>query len=158
MTELDRPNGPENVVARHGAAGAVAASSRRRGFAVAVIVIAVAVVAAGTYWLMSGSFGGRARAQDPAPRDNTPQLVKDGGRITVPSGSPLRGKLAIVPVAEKEIQRSLVLPAVVEADPARTVKVLPPVAGRVIELKVELGARVAKGDVLAVMESGDLAM
>ncbi len=50
------------------------------------------------------------------------------------------------------------LPAVVEADPARTVKVLPPVAGRVIELKVELGARVAKGDVLAVMESGDLAM
>ena len=63
----------------------------------------------------------------------------------------------IAAVAEKEIQRSLVLPAVVEADPARTVKVLPPVAGRVVELKVELGERVEKQQVLAVIDSGDLA-
>ncbi len=55
------------------------------------------------------------------------------------------------------IQRSLTLPAVVEADPARTAKVLPSVAGRVVDLKVQLGARVAAGDVLAVIESGDLA-
>src|SRR5262249_20390860 len=37
------------------------------------------------------------------------------------------------------------------------VKVLSPVAGRVIEVKVQVGDRVAKGDVLAVIESGDLA-
>jgi cobalt-zinc-cadmium efflux system membrane fusion protein len=45
----------------------------------------------------------------------------------------------------------------VEADPARTVKVLTPVTGRVTDLKVQLGARVAKGQELAVIDSGDLA-
>ena len=53
--------------------------------------------------------------------------------------------------------RTLLLPAVVEAEPARTVKVLPPVAGRVVELKVELGSRVVKDQALAVIDSGDLA-
>src|SRR5262249_9325247 len=48
-------------------------------------------------------------------------------------------------------------PAMVEADPARTVKVLPPVAGRVIDLKVQLGARVTEGQELAILDSSDLA-
>jgi len=122
------------------------------------MVLIAAVVGAGIYRLMSNSWGDPARAQAPGARESAPLLIKEGQRITIPPGSPLRGKLVIATVAEKEIQRTLVLPAVVEADPARTVKVLPPVAGRVVELKVELGARVAKGDVLAVIESGDLAM
>jgi membrane fusion protein, heavy metal efflux system len=75
----------------------------------------------------------------------------------VPLGSPLRGKLGIAAVAVKEIQRTLVLPAAVEADPARTVKVLPPLSGRVVSLKVQLGERVTQGQELAVIDSGDLA-
>jgi membrane fusion protein, heavy metal efflux system len=51
----------------------------------------------------------------------------------------------------------LSLPAVVEADPARTVKVLPPVAGRVVDLKAQLGERVVQGQELAVIDSSDLA-
>ncbi len=84
-------------------------------------------------------------------------LIREGARISVPDGSPLRGKLTIAAVGEREIQRKLVLPAVVEADPARTVKVLPPVTGRVSELRVQLGERVAQGQELAVIDSGDLA-
>jgi cobalt-zinc-cadmium efflux system membrane fusion protein len=84
-------------------------------------------------------------------------LIREGARITVPDGSPLRGKLTVGPVAQREIQRKLVLPAVVEADPARTVKVLPPVTGRVTDLKVQLGERVVQGQELAVIDSGDLA-
>jgi cobalt-zinc-cadmium efflux system membrane fusion protein len=57
----------------------------------------------------------------------------------------------------KDVARSLVLPAIVEAEPTRTVRVLPPVTGRVTELKVQLGMRVAQGDELAVIDSGDLA-
>ena len=49
------------------------------------------------------------------------------------------------------------LPAIVEADPGRTVKVLPPLAGRVVSLKVQLGERVTQGQELAVIDSGDLA-
>jgi multidrug efflux pump subunit AcrA (membrane-fusion protein) len=137
--------------------GADARGAPRRTVAIFIALIALAIVGGAGYRLMSGPIGGPARAQDPATRENAPTYTRDGELFTVPETSPLRGKLAIAPVADKEIQRSLVLPAVVEADPSRTVKVLPAVAGRVVELKADLGARVAVGDVLAVIESGDLA-
>jgi membrane fusion protein, heavy metal efflux system len=84
-------------------------------------------------------------------------VLRSGDRITVPEGSPVRSALAIAPVAVKDIRRDLVLPAVVEADPGRTVKVLPPVAGRVVVLKVQLGERIVQGQELLVLDSGDLA-
>jgi cobalt-zinc-cadmium efflux system membrane fusion protein len=56
----------------------------------------------------------------------------------------------------KEIQRTLVLPAALEADPARLVKILPPLAGRITQLKVQLGQRVEFHQPLAVLESSDL--
>jgi hypothetical protein len=68
--------------------------------------------------------------------ESVPSLVREGQRIIVPDGSPLRGKLTIEPVTTKEVQRNLTLPAVVEADPARLVKVLPPLVGRTTQLKV----------------------
>ncbi len=84
-------------------------------------------------------------------------LVREGAKIIVPEDSPIRGKLLVGPVREREIQRKLVLPAIVEADPARTVKVLPPVTGHVTDLMVQLGERVTQGQELAVIDSGDLA-
>jgi cobalt-zinc-cadmium efflux system membrane fusion protein len=59
--------------------------------------------------------------------------------------------------ATKEVARELVLPAVVEADPARTVNVMPPVTGVVVDLMAQLGGRVVKGEQLAVIDSSDLA-
>src|SRR6516165_2666250 len=91
------------------------------------------------------------------PQRAAPSLVGDGSRIVVPEGSPLRSKLTIGAVAQKQIERKLQLPAIVEADPARTVKVLPPVAGRLIDLKVQLGERVERGQEIAVIDSSDLA-
>jgi membrane fusion protein, heavy metal efflux system len=105
----------------------------------------------------SAANGSANRAPVAAVQDESPMLVREGARISVPDGSPLRSKLTIGPAAQREIQRKLVLPAVVEADPARTVKVLPPVTGRVTELKVQLGERVVQGQELAVIDSGDLA-
>ena len=93
-----------------------------------------------------------------ALQHESPMLIREGARISVPEGSPLRGKLVVGAVEEREIQRKLVLPSVVEADPARTVKVLPPVAGRVTDLMVQLGERVVQGQALAVIDSGDLAL
>jgi cobalt-zinc-cadmium efflux system membrane fusion protein len=80
-----------------------------------------------------------------------------GDRIIVPEASPLRTLLTVAAPAMKEVARTLVLPANVEADPSRTVKVMPPVTGRVTELKVQLGGRVVQGQELAVIDSGDLA-
>ena len=130
-------------------------SSIVRG-SVVVLILAIAVAGIGAYRAGFLATGGTLRAQEPT-RESAAFYTVEGSRITVPATSPLRAKLGIAEVAEKSIQRSLTLPAVVEADPARTVKVLPPVIGRVIDLKVQLGRRVAAGDELAVIDSGDLA-
>ncbi len=102
------------------------------------------------------------RSSDVAPRQEARAAVQStfsrvGDRIVVPESSPLRTLLAVAPPTMKEVARSLVLPAIVEADPSRTVKVMPPVTGRVIDLKVQLGGRVVQGQELAVIDSGDLA-
>jgi membrane fusion protein, heavy metal efflux system len=86
-----------------------------------------------------------------------PLFSRVGDRIVVPDGSPLRTRLSVAAVEMTQVSHKLVLPAVVEADPARTVKVLTPVTGRLTDLKVQLGARVAKGQELAVIDSSDLA-
>ena len=109
----------------------------RAGATLALILI-VAAAGFGIYYIASRS--GVLRAQEPSLPDTAAFFTVDGARITVPPTSPLRVKLGIAEVADRNIQRSLTLPAVVEADPARTAKVLPSVAGRVIDLKVQLGA------------------
>src|SRR5215471_12841085 len=92
----------------------------------------------------------------PGSGESVPQLVHEGQQIIVPDGSPLRGKLTIDAIAAREVQRNLVLPAVVEADPARLVRVLPPLAGRITQLKVQLGEQVERGQPLVVLNSADL--
>jgi cobalt-zinc-cadmium efflux system membrane fusion protein len=118
-------------------------------------MLIAAGLGAGAYRIVGLPLGGPSRAQTTIER--VPQLTRDGGRITVPEGSPLRGKLIVEAVGEREIQRMLTLPAVVEADPGRLVKVLPPLAGRVTQLKVQLGGRVDIGQPLVVLDSPDLA-
>ena len=92
----------------------------------------------------------------PGSGESVPQFVHEGQQIIVPDGSPLRGKLTIDAIAAREVQRNLVLPAVVEADPARLVRVLPPLAGRITQLKVQLGEQVERGQPLVVLDSPDL--
>jgi cobalt-zinc-cadmium efflux system membrane fusion protein len=94
--------------------------------------------------------GGGKRAEEPA------LLVRQDDKIIVPEGSALRERLSVMPATAQAVSARLVLPAIVEADPARTVAVLTPVSGRVISLKVALGDRVARGQALVVVDSPDL--
>jgi cobalt-zinc-cadmium efflux system membrane fusion protein len=155
MTQFDPPISQDDQPPRHNRWQTPVRSFRSRGFALAVILIAV--VATGSYWSLSNSLGEPSLPQDPGAQARAALLIKKGQRIIVPLGSPLRGKLVIEAVAAKEIQRTMVFPSVVEADPARTVKVLSPLAGRVVSLKVQLGDHVTQGQELAVITSGDLA-
>ena len=61
-----------------------------------------------------------------------------------------------MPAAAQTVSAKLVLPGVVESDPARTAAVLTPLGDPVIALKVSLGDRVVRGQVLAVLDSPDL--
>jgi membrane fusion protein, heavy metal efflux system len=122
--------------------------SRARGPAYLVFAL---LLAAAVYWWF-GEPAGHLEAPVKAQR-----LVRSGETITVPEVSSLRGKLVITPVIEKDIRRELMLPAVVEADPAHLIKVAPPFAGRVTQLMVTLGEQVKAGQPLVVIDSPDLA-
>ena len=106
-------------------------------------LIVTAAICAGAWRLFVGPFG----HPEPAPvvAEKVQPLIRAGSSVTVPERSPVRAKLVIEPVAEKDIKRDLVLPAVVEADPGHLIKVAPPLAGRVTQLKVQLGERVECG-------------
>lgn len=84
-------------------------------------------------------------------------MTRQGNKILVPEGSALRNRLSVMPALVEPVSAKLLLPAVVESDPARTAAVLPQLGGRVLELKVALGERVVRGQALAVIDSSDLA-
>jgi cobalt-zinc-cadmium efflux system membrane fusion protein len=100
------------------------------------------------FGLMSGA--GKS-ASGPEP------MVRQGDKIVVPEGSALRARLSVMPARAEAVNAKLLLPGIVESDPARTAAVLTPLSGRVTALKVALGDRVAQGQVLAVIDSPDLA-
>ena len=124
---------------------------RYAGMVLAVVVVCLVCFGAYRLLLAPSHYRGGEVVEKAAP------VLRSGDRVIVPEGSPVRSALTIAPVVFKDVKRNLVLPAVVEADPGRTVKVLPAVAGRVVNLKVQLGERVAQGQELLVLDSGDLA-
>jgi membrane fusion protein, heavy metal efflux system len=98
-----------------------------------------------------GLLGGRGkRSEVPAA------LLHQGNAILVPEGSALRRELTVEAASQQPVSPTLQLPAVIESDPARTAAVLTPLAGRLIALKVALGDRVARGQLLALIDSPDL--
>jgi len=119
-----------------------------------MLVFLAALAGAGLYRLTFNSPG----YSEPSPivSKAARSLIRSGDTVALPEGSPLRSELMVAPVIAKDIKRDLVLPAVVEADPARLIKAAPPLAGRVAQLKVGLGERVVAGQPLVVIDSPDL--
>ena len=52
---------------------------------------------------------------------------------------------------------TLTVPAHIEADPTQLVHIFPPLAGRIVELKVIAGQEIHKGQTVAMLQSGDVA-
>ncbi len=98
-----------------------------------------------------GLFSGAGKGEEPPAL-----MVREGDRIVVPEGSALRKALTVQPATARPVNARLTLPAIVESDPARTTAVLTPLSGRLVSLKIALGDRVKKGQVLAVIDSPDL--
>lgn len=120
-----------------------------RGFLWGGIVLGLLLVAA----FLTHGFG----LLKPAPAAPEPQAFeRQGDKIVVPESSPLRKRLTVSEAKAEDVNAKLVLPAVVESDPTRTAAVLTPLGGRVLEIKVALGDRVRRGQVLAVIDSPDL--
>jgi membrane fusion protein, heavy metal efflux system len=124
---------------------------RGRAFFWSGIILGVLLVAG----LLTHGFGLFRAA--PKADDAPAWSVRQGDKIVVPEGSPLRSRLTVAAASTAPVNAKLLIPAVVEADPARSASVVPQSSGRVVELKVHLGDRVSKGESLLVMDSADLA-
>ncbi len=123
-------------------------SSRAKG----IVSLVVVLLAAFALYRFVGGPAGRPEAPAKAA-----SFVRSGEAVAVPEGSALRGKLTVAAVIAREVPRELALPAVVEVNPAHLIKVAPPLAGRVTQLKVTLGEQVKAGQPLFVIDSPDLA-
>ncbi|MBP1202467.1 cobalt-zinc-cadmium efflux system membrane fusion protein [Duganella sp. 1411] len=93
-----------------------------------------------------------------APPEPSAAIVHQGDVLLIPERSPLRRSLAVAPVAQQSVAQPFTLPAVVEADPARLVKIAPPLAGRIVRLNKQLGDPVKAGEVLFVLDAPDFAL
>ncbi|NYE60704.1 cobalt-zinc-cadmium efflux system membrane fusion protein [Duganella sp. 1224] len=108
--------------------------------------------------LMAGAlrlYGSHA-AEAPAAAE-VPALVHEGELLTIPAQSPLRRALTVAAIDEQSIAAPFTLPALVEADPGRLVKVTPPLAGRIVSINKQLGDAVQAGEVLFTLDSADMA-
>lgn len=78
-----------------------------------------------------------------------------GREIVLPANSPLRGGITVEAVSAVPASLRLELPAVIEADPVLTQKIVPPVPGRLHEVLVAVGDHVRKGQLVARLEALD---
>ena len=104
------------------------------GIAIMILLLSIGL---GTHLFRSS---GHAAVQE----TTQPTLVRQGDKFIIPQGSALAFAVARATGNRKDSPHTLVSPAAVEADPARTVNILPPVAGRVVKLRVRLGDRCCK--------------
>jgi membrane fusion protein, heavy metal efflux system len=134
---------------------ALNSTPQRKRFALigCVVIVFASGIGLGARMPGSSSHAAEQGATDAA----APAVIHQGDNIIIPQRSALRSRLVVQQVAVNNSPHTMLLPAVVEADPARTVNILPPVAGKVVKLLVRLGDHVTKGQQLAVIESGDLA-
>lgn len=85
-----------------------------------------------------------------------PEVHAEGTVEFTPEQRRLAG-IEVQDVAFRVIQPTLEVPAVVNSTTQGRALVTPPVSGRVVELRVDLGATVRQGQVLALLESVELA-
>jgi membrane fusion protein, heavy metal efflux system len=129
-----------------------------------LLLSGVIVVAAGTafalrdqIWLPSNAAPTPVSTAEQSNSTSRNGIRHQGDEIVVPEGSPFRERIGVDPVGQNSLRQTRSLPAVVEADPARTFNILPPLGGRVTQLFIRLGDQVSAGQPLATIESGDLA-
>ncbi len=82
--------------------------------------------------------------------------VPPAGEVWLTPAQVREGKIAVQAVSEHDVDDTIVTSGTVTLEDTRTGHVFSPVTGRVARIVAELGARVKKGDPLALIESPDV--
>lgn len=117
--------------------------------------LALAAVCAACIVLSGCDGASQSGAHANTPRERT-EPVREANFITVPEASPLRTQLQVQTIVEQALERPIEVPGSIEADAARLVKIVPPLAGRIVRLHAALGDVVRKGDPLLTLDSAAL--
>jgi len=88
-------------------------------------------------------------------KPETAEIQHKGSRVIVPPENPLAGRLQVEQVKLTTIHRKVAAPASVEADPARSAKIMPPLSGRVLQLFAHPGDSVQKAQPLLSIDAPD---
>ncbi|MBV8247468.1 MAG: efflux RND transporter periplasmic adaptor subunit [Comamonas sp.] len=94
--------------------------------------------------------------QPPAAADSQTALRREGNLVVVPPQSPVLAQLKLAQVSQEQVQTLVSAPANIEAEPEKLVKIMPPVAGRLVRLHRQLGDPVKAGEALITMDSSDI--
>lgn len=87
----------------------------------------------------------------------SPILIRQDKAIFIPKSSPLRNQMIVKTVKASHLPHVVSVPGNIEADPSRTIAILPPLPGRLIALNVKLGDTVKPHQILASIRSPALA-
>ena len=103
-------------------------------------------------------FHGRAlHAASPEPSQQPgPAAAEAATTLTLPEGKAKVAGIRTEPVTRVALQSEVSVAGKIEANPERRVDVRPRTPGVVREVRVKLGQKVKKGDVLATLDSPDL--
>ncbi len=88
--------------------------------------------------------------------ERIPELEREGDRIVVPEGSPIRSRLRVEAIEARGVRRATSAPARVEVDPSLVARITPPVPGRVVRLLVHFGDSVRENQPLLTYDSPDI--
>jgi cobalt-zinc-cadmium efflux system membrane fusion protein len=111
--------------------------------------------------VLSACTGSQSRPKAEAPNDNGEQsaaaIVRHAGAASMPSASPLRKLLQVAATEQHAVERPILVPGVVEADPARLIKVVSPVSRRIVKKSKMHGDAAKRGSPLFEIDSANLA-
>lgn len=91
-----------------------------------------------------------------APKEVETYTVR-GDTISIPTGSPLSGRIRTITLQTEEYRLNITTAAQVEANLTKLAKITPPFAGRITDIYVKLGQRVRQGQPLFSMNPPEYA-
>ncbi len=84
-------------------------------------------------------------------------FTQEEGRLTIPAELVKRSEISILKAGPQSLSSKLAFPGEIALDQDKYVHIVPPVSGRAIEVHKHVGEHVARGELLAVITSRELA-